>query len=375
MFRFRTLSVILIAAILISACNLGQSDEPDEAEAILTAAALTVQAQMAATATETPVPSPTPVTPTPEPSLTPTLSATSTTVPLVQQPANSGCDNAGFVSDVTVPDDTSFSPGEAFTKTWRLSNQGTCTWDANYQIVFASGEDMDGPAAQNLTATVGPGQNVDISVDMVAPDTAGTYQGYWRLRNTGGSTFGINGNAFWVKIKVSGSGSATTTASGDNTVTLTVANKGSVVNTGSTNANAFVGDNASDNGIQGFVQFNISSIPDDATIDKVTVNFSGYTLEGDPFGELGSLRVYNGSFFPIDSGDLDSGNGPIARFDTAGDLSTTYASADIATALQNTLGDGTFELRFSFNQTETNSDGVNDRISLGALTLTVEYTP
>lgn len=373
MFRFRTLSVILVAMIVVSACNLGKSDEPDEAEVILTAAALTVQAQMAATATETPVPSPTPVTPTPEPSLTPTLPATSTTAPVVQQP-DAGCDNAGFVSDVTVPDDTTFAPSEAFTKTWRLSNQGTCTWNADYQIVWVSGEDMDGPAAQNLTATVAPGENVDISVEMVAPDTAGTYQGYWRLRNASGNVFGINGNAFWVKIKVSGDGSATST-SGEDTVTLTVANSGSVVSTGSTNANAFVGDNASDNGLQGFVQFNISSIPSDATIDTVTVNFSGYSLEGDPFGELGSLRVYNGSFFPLDSGDLDTGSGPIARFDTAGDLSTTYTSSDIAIAIQNTLGNSTFDLRFHFNNTETNNDGANDRVTLGALKLTVEYTP
>lgn len=358
--------------IMVSACNLGKGDEPDEAEAILTAAALTVQAQMAATATETPVPSPTPVTPTPEPSLTPTLPATSTTAPVVQQPASSGCDNAGFVSDVTVPDDTTFSPGEAFTKTWRLSNQGTCTWSADYQIVWVSGEDMDGPAAQNLTASVAPGQNVDISVDMVAPDDAGTYQGYWRLRNATGNTFGINGNAFWVKIKVSGS--ATTTA-GDGTVTLTVSKKGNVnATTNDVTSNGNVGDNSNNQRIEAFVAFDISSIPDDATIDSAKVNFSAYTVTGTPF-DLGSLRVYNGNFFSLDSGDLDAGNGPIAVFSSKGDLGTSYNSTDFAAAIQNALGNGTFELRFTFNEKETNSNDNADYIALGALTITVEYTP
>ena len=37
-------------------------------------------------------------------------------------------DAATFVSDVTVPDGTSFNPGDTFTKTWRLSNSGSTTW-------------------------------------------------------------------------------------------------------------------------------------------------------------------------------------------------------------------------------------------------------
>ena len=38
------------------------------------------------------------------------------------------CDQAQFVSDLTAPDGSSFAPGAAFTKTWRLMNIGTCTW-------------------------------------------------------------------------------------------------------------------------------------------------------------------------------------------------------------------------------------------------------
>jgi len=50
------------------------------------------------------------------------------TVAPATQPPPAGCDRAQFISDVTVPDGTTFAPGATFTKTWRLKNSGTCTW-------------------------------------------------------------------------------------------------------------------------------------------------------------------------------------------------------------------------------------------------------
>src|SRR5512135_3467629 len=60
---------------------------------------------------------------------------------LTARPADalSTCDRAQFIADVTVPDGTRFSPGAAFTKTWRLKNVGTCTWSTSYTLVFSSG--------------------------------------------------------------------------------------------------------------------------------------------------------------------------------------------------------------------------------------------
>ncbi|MBN1450320.1 MAG: hypothetical protein JW963_04830 [Anaerolineales bacterium] len=149
------------------------------------------------TATHTPTPTAT-VTGTP-PSPTPTFTGT---------PPTSGCDKAQFVADVTVPDGTTFAPGAAFTKTWRLKNIGSCTWNTSYTLVFSSGEAMGGTTV-NFPATVAPGQTVDLSVGLTAPNTAGTYRGYWMLKNASGALFGIGVNAnkpFWVEIKVSGSG-------------------------------------------------------------------------------------------------------------------------------------------------------------------------
>ncbi len=53
------------------------------------------------------------------------------------------CDQAQFVSDITVPDGAAFTPGASFTKTWRFMNAGTCTWTTSYKLVYA-GRGCDG---------------------------------------------------------------------------------------------------------------------------------------------------------------------------------------------------------------------------------------
>lgn len=144
------------------------------------------------------------------PPTTPVTPGTPST-PSTSQP--NACDRAQFVSDVTVPDGTSFAPGAAFNKTWRLKNVGTCTW-SNYSIMFDTGEKMGGPDAALIPASVAPGQTVDITLSLTSPTTAGTYRGYWKLKNSTGVPFGIGSagtKSFWVEIKVTGTGTVPTT--------------------------------------------------------------------------------------------------------------------------------------------------------------------
>lgn len=124
--------------------------------------------------------------------------ATKTTVPLP-------CNSAGFVKDVSIPDNTEFAAGAKFTKTWRLVNSGTCTWTTDYDIVFSEGSAMNAPAAVAFKSNVRPGETVDISVDLVAPSSGGTYKGIWLLRDDNDKLFGLGGakTGFWVSIKVS----------------------------------------------------------------------------------------------------------------------------------------------------------------------------
>ena len=134
-----------------------------------------------------------------------TASSTSTSAPAPSlAPASTAlpCNSASFVADVTFPDDTKIDVNAAFTKTWKLKNVGSCTWTSGYEVVFASGDQMGGPASQQLTSgTVAPNQTIDVSVDLHAPGSAGTYKGNWKLREPGGAVFGLSTGAFWVQVK------------------------------------------------------------------------------------------------------------------------------------------------------------------------------
>jgi hypothetical protein len=140
---------------------------------------------------------------TPLPPLTPTQTPFETPPPV--SPA--GCDRATFVADVRVQDGSLFTPGAAFSKSWRIKNSGSCTWTTSYSVVFYSGAQMGAPTAVNLPYAIPPGQTVDLTVNMVAPTIEGEYRGFWILRNGSGNLFGIGTNAdspFWVEIQVKG---------------------------------------------------------------------------------------------------------------------------------------------------------------------------
>lgn len=200
--------LIALALITLSACQRSSSTEDAAAtlDPLYTAQAQTVIALSTKPAgtpglMATPIVVSTPIGPTPV--LPTTVAAT---------PAPGGltgyCDAAQYVADVTVPDDAAMAPSVAFTKTWRLKNVGTCTWSTGYKVDFDSGNPMSAVYPVNLPAVVAPGQTIDVSVNMVAPSTSGSYQGFWKLRNASGAPFGIGSAAsspFWVKIQVTSS--------------------------------------------------------------------------------------------------------------------------------------------------------------------------
>jgi hypothetical protein len=118
---------------------------------------------------------------------------------------NEICNWAKFIDDVTIEDRTVLEENEAFTKVWRLENIGDCTWTTDYEVFFSSGNQMGAPAVTELPEPVAPGETIDISIDMIAPDSSGTYTGYWLLRDETGNIFGIGADTdspFWVRIRV-----------------------------------------------------------------------------------------------------------------------------------------------------------------------------
>jgi len=130
--------------------------------------------------------------------------ATPTPIPAVQDQAQGCTDSAAYVADVTIPDNTPLAPGESFVKTWRVSNQGTCVWDSGYSLIFSDGEQMGGSALVPLGQVVQPGQEIDVSVSLVAPSAPGSYRGDWLFQNPDGATFGSRGDyPIYLQIVVS----------------------------------------------------------------------------------------------------------------------------------------------------------------------------
>jgi hypothetical protein len=216
----RTGLIYLATLLIVSGCsNLIAQPEITETgdDVIYTQAAQTVSAALteqaagtqAVQATLPPETASSATLPSPvESSPTPTLVAvTSTPAPT----AGGTCtDKAVYVNDVTIPDGTTFLPGEKFVKTWRLRNAGTCTWTTGYALIFAGGDPMSGVSPVSLRGDVPPESTVDISVELTAPASDGLYKGNWQLRNADGKNFGIGENAdkpFFVEINVGGASS------------------------------------------------------------------------------------------------------------------------------------------------------------------------
>ena len=194
--------------LLVPACTLqAKSDEPRlDRSANFTQAAQTLDAQLTLAAAGA-FPTATRLSTQVGTSI-PVITPTSPGDPPAQQTSASGitCDRGMFIEDVSIPDGTNFTPGETFVKTWRIENSGSCTWTPEYAVVFDSGDAMSGPASFPLTSSsVAPGENVEISINLTAPQTPGNYRGDWKLRNAAGQTFGLGTQgiaSFWVVINV-----------------------------------------------------------------------------------------------------------------------------------------------------------------------------
>lgn len=93
-----------------------------------------------------------------------------------------GCNNLAFIRDVNIPAGTVIEKNQVFTKTWKVQNIGTCNWLSQYTLVSAGGDTLGG---ENLITQkpVLIGNWSELSVELQAPNAAGTYTGYWRLSN------------------------------------------------------------------------------------------------------------------------------------------------------------------------------------------------
>ncbi len=181
---YRTFALLISVLLLVSACGSSQQS------AIATSVAQTVQAGESLTKiANVPPATQTPAAPGVEttlaPAITPTAAAT-----LVSAPVDPNCVKASLVGE-NPPDQTILTPGQYFWKTWTLQNTGTCTWTTAYQLVFWNGDRLGSSISYALPDDVAPSETTDISIYLQAPDTGGSFTGFWRIKTPWESDFGV----------------------------------------------------------------------------------------------------------------------------------------------------------------------------------------
>ncbi len=124
----------------------------------------------------------------------------------------------------------------------------------------------------------------------------------------------------------------------------------------------YVGDDNQSIGIQGFVSFDISSIPDDAIITSVVVDLSNHeTLYGTPFDDLGCLQAYVHDYGTLDGGDYvpEPFDDPvIGIWCSHDDIETPGGGSTpgFKDALQEKVGQSRFQIRLQFELATDNDD-------------------
>lgn len=201
MFRsssYKIVAILTCLTLFISACGTTQAESES---AVSTAVAQTVQAGDSLTEVAV-IPTSTFAVPTPAVTLPAAITPTDQPT-LSSAPPASDCIHANLVSEYP-PDQALFKPDEEFTKTWTIRNEGTCTWDTTYKLIFWSGETMGGATFYYLPEMVPPGDDVSISIPLKAPTAEGSYTSYWRLQTPWNASFGVGqySQAFYAAIQV-----------------------------------------------------------------------------------------------------------------------------------------------------------------------------
>lgn len=95
-----------------------------------------------------------------------------------------------YISDVTIPDGSKVEQGANFVKIWRLRNEGQDSWPVGTVLEHVGGDVLSSSTKVPVTTSVEPGMEVDIAVDMIAPEAAGRYVSFWKLSDADGVRFG-----------------------------------------------------------------------------------------------------------------------------------------------------------------------------------------
>lgn len=229
------LVVVVLAAMLLSSCNIGATPAPTQdlgavqtqAFGIVLTEAANQQTQTAAAIPPTPSPTNTlaptatlaiatsgtiptsalGVTNTPfgfntqQPGLTPQLLVTPTVGTINTVTTLNGCNDGRYEGETGPADKSSIERGKEFAKGWSISNTGECTWDEGYVFDYLQDyfpdiginqlQGYDIPLKKNTPEEyTKSGYGQTFIVKLKAPTTPGEYKAYWKLKDDAGNYFG-----------------------------------------------------------------------------------------------------------------------------------------------------------------------------------------
>lgn len=383
---------LLLLAVL--ACNLPSKQTngpppsgvpPEVATSVAGTAQTILQSTRAATAvaaaTDTAIPQAPTAVPTEAPSHTPAPSAVPATATQPASPTPLPCNWARFVADVTYPDGSAVEAGVSFTKTWRLRNVGSCAWTTGYTLIFDHGDRMGAPVDVNLPHTVAPGEAVDLSVALTAPDTAGTYKAYFRLRSDSGEVFGIGNDqlgAFWAEIQVAEPSPTPVPTSTPTPIPLTItadinrdgANSGTIYQDYSDTIGGTVlaGDTSTDLQARGYLTYRISSVH--GTVLEAHLNLHCSQM-GHPLSDLHGIWLAEVNFaLPLKPMDYDLSGTAITLL-----TAPLPATVDVTSQVQAAVSAGHLYFQVRMHPNGLDHDGQADYLMCTNTTLTITFQP
>jgi hypothetical protein len=219
MLRKKFMTILIAGILLLTACGGNSADLTPTVDP--NALSTQVVGTFSAALTQTAVAQPTI-------QLFPTLTASPTFAPFATSAATfppisqaivaptKSCYSMAFVSDVTIPDNTPMTPGQTFTKTWKVVNNGSCAWDAGFKFAHTGGDAMSG-VTYTLLSAVAVNATVELSIAMTAPTAkTGAIRSNWRMSTAGGQFFG---DEVYVVVTVGGATATPTNATSTPTAT------------------------------------------------------------------------------------------------------------------------------------------------------------
>ncbi|KAL3854811.1 hypothetical protein ACJMK2_014057 [Sinanodonta woodiana] len=104
---------------------------------------------------------------------------------------------AQFLGDVSIPDGTTVQPGTKLLKTWKMKNNGDGPWTESTKLRHLWGN-IPAVKTEVDVPHLMPGDEGQITVELIAPDEQGSYQSHWKMTEHGMQF----GHRIWCSIEV-----------------------------------------------------------------------------------------------------------------------------------------------------------------------------